>query len=322
MLFYILIASVFLCVSGVIFAATMLLGGNNEQINDRLETLTKNKGRGAAGQSNVEEASLLKSPLDDVPNMAEEFISRFLNLSAFIEQSGVKISVSQFLIMTAGLGAGAAFIYFALSPIKSITPVVFFVGAVLPFLFVWFKRRSRLKKFASQLPEALDLICQALRAGQSMPAGIQLVGQQMEDPIGPEFHRVFEQQNLGLSMEDSLKLMLDRIPNLDLQFFVTSVILQRQTGGDLAEILDKIAKLIRERFQIWGQIQSLTGEGRLSGAVLLALPPVLFLVMLRLNYDYITMLFEDPLGQKMLIFGIVMQILGAIAIKKIITIKV
>jgi tight adherence protein B len=144
----------------------------------------------------------------------------------------------------------------------------------------------------------------------------------MDEPIGPEFHRAFEQQNLGVSLENALKLMMDRIPNLDLQFFVTSVILQRQTGGDLAEILDKISKLIRERFQIWGQIQALTGEGRLSGIVLLALPPALFLMMLRLNYDYIMMLFEDPLGKKMLVFGIIMQILGAIAIKKIITIKV
>ena len=321
MMFYILLASVFICVSGVIFAATMLLGGNSEQINDRLETLTKNRGRGVAG-GKAEEASLLTSPLDDVPNVVEAFVSKFLNLSAFIEQSGVKISVSQFVMMSLGLGIGTSFLYVALSPIKAITPLVFACGAILPFMFVWFKRKRRMSKFAAQLPEALDLICQALRAGQSMPAGIQLVGQQMEDPIGPEFHRVFEQQNLGCSMEDSLTFMLDRIPNLDLQFFVTSVILQRQTGGDLAEILDKIAKLIRERFQIQGQIQSLTGEGRLSGVVLLGLPPVLFIVMLRLNYDYIMLLFSDPLGQKMLIFGIIMQILGAIAIKKIITIKV
>ncbi len=123
-------------------------------------------------------------------------------------------------------------------------------------------------------------------------------------------------------MEDSLNGMTERIPNLDLQFFATSVMLQRQTGGDLAEILDKIAKLIRERLQIWGQIQALTGEGRLSGIVLLALPPALFLVMLKLNYSYVMMLFEEPLGQKMLAVGIVMQLLGAVTIKKIITIKV
>jgi tight adherence protein B len=320
-MFYILIASVFICVSGLIFAASMLLKGDNEQINERLESLTKNKGRGAAKVSD-EPASLLKSPLDDVPNQIEQFVSRFLNLSAFIEQSGVNISVSQFVGATIGLGTVASFAYMATSPVKSLTPLVFLLAAALPFGFVWFKRRSRMKKFNAQLPEALDLICQALRAGQSMPAGIQLVGQQMDEPIGPEFHRAFEQQNLGISLEDSLKMMLERIPNLDLQFFVTSVILQRTTGGDLAEILDKIGRLIRERFQIWGQIQALTGEGRLSGIVLLALPPSLMLVMFRLNYDYIMMLFEDPFGQKMLIFGIIMQILGAIAIKKIITIKV
>ncbi len=320
-MFYLLIASVFLCVSGLIFAATMLLKGDNEQINDRLQSLTKNRGRGVS-RNEEKPTSLLKSPLDYVPGQIEAVISRFLNLSLFIEQSGVSITVSQFVGASVGLGIGLGFIYMASSPIKSIAPVVFLFGAVLPLGYVWFKRRRRMKKFAAQLPEALDLICQALRAGQSLPAGIQLVGQQMDDPIGPEFHRAFEQQNLGCALEDSLKLMLDRIPNLDLQFFVTSVILQRQTGGDLAEILDKIGRLIRERFQIWGQIQSLTGEGRLSGIVLLALPPALFLVMLRLNYDYIMMLFEDPLGHKMLAFGIVMQILGAISIKKIISIKV
>ena len=168
----------------------------------------------------------------------------------------------------------------------------------------------------------MDLIGQALRAGQSLPAGIQLVSTQMSEPVGPEFARAYEQQNLGIPLESSLLEMTERIPNLDLQFFSTAVILQRQTGGDLAEILDKISKLCRERFQIHGQIQALTGEGRLSGIVLLALPPLLFLTMLKLNYDYVMMLFNDPLGQKMLIFGIVMQIFGAIWIKKVITIKV
>ena len=319
-MFILLIASVFICVSGLIFAATMLMKNDNGQINDRLENLTMNRGR---GQSKLgEPASLLKSPLDDVPNQIEQFVAKFLNLKTFIEQSAVKISISQFVGLSIGLGVGLSLVYVALSPIPLAAPLVFIVGAVLPFVYVWFKRSSRMKKFNAQLPESLDLICQALRAGQSLPAGIQLVGQQVDEPLGPEFHKVFEQQNLGVSLEDSLKNMLDRMPNLDLQFFVTSVILQRQTGGDLAEILDKIARLIRERFQILGQIQALTGEGRLSGIVLLALPPALFLMMLKLNYDYITMLFEDPFGQKMLLFGIVMQFLGAIAIKKIITIKV
>jgi len=112
------------------------------------------------------------------------------------------------------------------------------------------------------------------------------------------------------------------VPNLDLRFFVTAVILQRQTGGDLAEILDKIGHLVRERFKIFGQIQALTGEGRLSGVVLLALPPVLFVVMYRLNPEYAMVLFTDPMGQKMLAVAVIMQFLGALVIKKIIDIKV
>ena len=134
--------------------------------------------------------------------------------------------------------------------------------------------------------------------------------------------RVFEEQNLGITLEEALEGMTDRVPNLDLKFFATAVVLQRQTGGDLAEILDKIGHLIRERFKIWGQIQALTGEGRLSGsrAVGFATRAVLCRCM-RLNSDYIMLLFRDPMGKKMMLFGIVTQLIGAIVIKKIVKIK-
>jgi tight adherence protein B len=144
----------------------------------------------------------------------------------------------------------------------------------------------------------------------------------MKAPIGVEFRRIFEEQNLGISLDESLQNMTDRVPNLDLRFFCTAVILQRQTGGDLAEILDKIGELVRERFRIWGQIQALTGEGRLSGIVLLALPPVLFATVWYLNPDYVMVLFTDPMGKKMLFGGVVLQILGALMIRKIVNIKV
>ena len=191
-----------------------------------------------------------------------------------------------------------------------------------PLLWVLLRRRRRLKKFGQQLPEALELISRALRAGHSLASGINLVSDEMVPPISQEFRRCYEAQNLGIPLDDALEDMCERVPNLDLRFFVTAIVLQRQTGGDLAEILDKIGSLIRERFQIWGQIQALTGEGRLSGIVLLALPPALFVVMYYLNPDYCTVLFTDPLGHKMLAAAVVMQIVGAIVIKKIISIKV
>ncbi len=249
-------------------------------------------------------------------------LPRFLNLSKLIDQSGLELTVSKFVFITAGLSGAAGVACFVFSPWKSLVPIAVLVAAIIPLFYVVLMRKRRLGKFDEQLPAALDLMCQALRAGQSLPAGIQLVGTQIPDPIGPEFHRAFEQQNLGVTMAESLRDMTERIPSLDLRFFATAVILQRQTGGDLAEILDKISGLTRQRFQIKGQIQALTGEGRISGIVLLGLPPVLFVVMLYLNYDYVMILFKDELGQKMLIAGIILQLVGAAAIKKIIDIKV
>ena len=321
MMMYILIGAIAIGIGGMIFAVSLLFQGDNDQIEERLASLTQNGGRGAS-KSEAAPASLLRSPLDDAPNMIEEFVNRFLNLRKFLEQTGKDISVSKFVIMSLGAGGVGAAVCFVLSPWKSVVPIAFLTLAVLPFIGLWWIRKKRLETFGSQLPAALDLMSQALRAGQSLPAGIQLVGTQISEPLGPEFHRAFEQQNLGMTMSDSLKEMTERIPNLDLRFFATAVILQRQTGGDLAEILDKISKLTRERFQIRGQIQALTGEGRISGVVLLGLPPILFAVMLKLNYDYVMMLFEDPLGQQMLIGALFLQFVGAFAIKKIIDIKV
>jgi tight adherence protein B len=155
-----------------------------------------------------------------------------------------------------------------------------------------------------------------------LAAGFSLVANEMSDPIGGEFGRAFEEQNLGKPLEEALEDLTKRVPNLDLKFFVTAIILQRQTGGDLAEILDKIGYLIRERFKIWGQVQALTGEGRLSGIVLLALPPVLFVVVYRMNPDYLSLLFTDDLGKKMLVGGVITQLFGALVIRKIVNIRV
>jgi tight adherence protein B len=225
------------------------------------------------------------------------------------------------LICGALAGAGlvlpaAAGMSMALAPIASL------VLTFSPIAWLLFRRKRRLRKFAAQLPEALELIARALRAGHSLASGFNLVADEMSDPIGGEFSRTFEEQNLGVPLDEALEDLTTRVPNLDLKFFSTAIILQRQTGGDLAEILDKIGYLVRERFKIWGQVQALTGEGRLSGIVLLALPPALFAVVYRMNPDYLMLLFTDELGKKMLIWGILMQLFGALVIRKIVNIRV
>ncbi|MGI9455542.1 MAG: type II secretion system F family protein, partial [Aeoliella sp.] len=238
------------------------------------------------------------------------------------EQAEATMSVATFLGLCAGLGLGSTFLCAYAGLNLALSPLVGLCFGMLPFFWLLFRRKSRFKKFAAQLPEALELVARALRAGHSLAAGFHLVSQESSDPIATEFGRVFEEQNLGIPFEEALENLTERIPNLDLKFFVTAVVLQRQTGGDLAEILDKIGSLIRERFKIWGQVQALTGEGRLSGIVLLALPPVLFVTVYRMNPDYLMLLFTDDLGKKMLIAGVVSQLVGALVIRKIVNIRV
>lgn len=285
---------------------------------DRLAVLT---GTGNPAAKGKKDTLVLSSPLDDVPNILENVFARFINLRTFLQQADVALTPSKFLIISFVVaGVGVVLVPVCRAPIY-FAPLGAIIG-IFPFMYVYFKRKSRLAKFAKLLPESLELISRALRAGHSLASGFRLVADEMPKPMSTEFGRCYEAQNLGQTLELAIEEMTERVPNLDLRFFATAVVLQRQTGGDLAEILDKIGYIVRERFKIYGQIQALTGEGRLSGVVLLALPPVLALVMLYLNPKYMMLLVTDPMGQQMLAGGIVMQVVGALVIRKIINIKV
>jgi tight adherence protein B len=300
--------------------AMLVLDRPSAKIEDRLQLLAGVTS--PAAKDFAKQATLLTEPLDSKPGLLETLASRFGDVDRLFAQADVQMTVSRMAAICAVLavaGMAAATIY-GMHP--GLLPLIGASLASVPVLWLLWRRRRRLKAFGVQLPEALDMLARALRSGQSLGAGFNMVAGEIPAPLGREFGRVFEEQNLGVSIEDSLDALTERIPNLDLRFFATAVILQRQTGGDLAEILDKIGRLIRERFQIWGQIQALTGEGRLSGIVLLALPVVLFFAMLRLNHDYVMVLFTDPMGKKLLIGAIILQVLGALIIRKIVNIKV
>lgn len=296
--------------------ATIFRSPVDTAMHDRLDMLAGKKTQAIA------DTSVLSRPLDDMPNALEEFVSNFFNVRRLLQQADLDMKTEKFIglcLACAGLGlllALATRIHVAL---YVVLPIGLFP---LPFAWVLLKRRKRMKLFTKQLPEALDMLGRALKAGHSLGAGFQMVASEIPEPLGTEFGRVFEEQNLGIALDESLQNMCDRIASLDLRFFVTAVILQRTTGGDLAEILEKIGTLIRERFKIYGQIQALTGEGRLSGTVLLAMPPVLMIVMMFLNYEYVMLLFNTTIGNKMLAGACLMQLVGALVIKKIINIKV
>jgi len=296
-------------------------GEQDKDVEQRLDVLTGH-GSSSAKKALLREGGVLADSLDNGSSFVQAMLSRFNRLRLLFEQADTTLTPSRFFLISSGLAVFGGFATMICGFPAVATPLGSLCMAAMPLLWLMWRRKQRMKTFAAQLPDALELVARALRAGHSLASGFNLVRDEMPLPIGKEFGRVFEEQNLGVTLDDSLNSLTDRVPNLDLKFFSTAVVLQRQTGGDLAEILDKIGYIVRERFKIWGQVQALTGEGRLSGVVLLALPPVLFITVYRLNPGYIMSLFTDPMGTKMLTFAIIMQLLGALVIRKIINIKV
>jgi tight adherence protein B len=293
---------------------------NASRAEDRLDVLAGLKAPESDSRGIVKEDMMKLS--QGAMGLLGRLTSRFGNWNLFFEQADSPISFETFLLLSAGmsfLGVGAAVIGRAPIPLY---PVCGLVTASFPLMWLSMRRKSRFKAFGKQMPDAMELIARALRSGHSLASGLHVVVEEMPNPVSYEFRIAYEQQNLGIPIEQSLKNMIKRMPNLDLKFFVTAVAIQRQSGGDLAEILDKIGYVIRERFKILGTVQALTGEGRLSGTVLMALPIAIFFAVYYLNPDYVMLLFTTPLGKKMIAAGVVLQILGAVCIKKIIDIKV
>ncbi len=307
-------------VGGALFAImTVVLGGGDDgRAGERLDVLV---GRGSRKDSSAD--MLLQDALKavDKKNILDQLTPEAFNLTKVIEQADANVKPSSLF----GIGLLAGFLGGLVSAALVnvfVAPVIAMICFSSPFLWLFWKRASRLKAFGAQLPDAMELVARALRAGHSLAAGLHVVAEEMPAPISKEFGRVYEEQNLGIPLEEALKGMCERVPNLDLRFFVTSVAIQRQTGGDLAEILDRIGHVIRERFKILGQVKALTAEGRLSGIVLIALPIGLFLLMLWMKPDYIRLLWTDDMGIKMSIGAIVLMLIGSYAIKKIVDIKV
>ncbi len=196
------------------------------------------------------------------------------------------------------------------------------LGLLIPYKVLARKRKRRFQKFERQLPDALDLLARGLRAGHAFPSGLQQVAKEMPDPLGTEFLRTFTEFTHGLDLNSALLGLCHRIELRDLKFFTTAVLIQRETGGNLTEILEKISVLIRERFKLRNQIGALTAEGRLSGLILLLLPPVLVVLLMVINPEYESQLFRDPTGRVMCGVAVGFQLLGMWAIHKIVNIKV
>jgi len=311
----------FVGVAGVIGAVVMLVGSkDNGSVENRLAILAGKKAPDQ--QVSVSREMLMREGMSGLAGWMSQLMERFGNVRLLFVQADLPMKPETFAAIVAGCTLGGAAVAIVTNLPVPLVPVVAIAVGILPMAWLLWRRKRRFAKFASQMPGAMELIARALRSGHSLASGMHVVCSEMQEPISKEFNIAYEEQNLGIPIDQSLKNMYKRMPNLDFKFFATAVVIQRQCGGDLAEILDKISHIIRERFRILGQVQALTGEGRISGIVLMLLPVALFFAVLYLNPEYVMTLFTDELGRKMIAVAVFLQVLGAITIKKIIQIKV
>jgi len=270
----------------------------------------------------VASSVLKKEILEQQKRKKRRFSLRMDALASLCERSGTGMKPNIFVFMTAGMaaaGAGATFLANRSIPSAVAAGIVL---ALVPYVHLKLKARKRIRLLTEQFPDALELLTNTLRAGQAFTTGLLTVAEEMPEPIATEFRITFEEQNYGVGMSEALIHLSERVGTMDMDFFVTAVNIQRETGGNLAEILDNLGRTIRQRFKILGHIRTLTAQGRLSGFIIGLMPAGLCVLLTILNPDYMGQMFSSSLGQTLLGASVGMQILGFLWINKIVKIKV
>jgi len=279
----------------------------------------------AAGGGGAETSILKQRMLSDSPPLQRMLLGlpRIHELDKILQQSGSNWSVAFFLGLTLLVAIGA---FFAANLIPllhwSFAMLIAGCAALLPFLYVLRKRARRMQKIVEQLPDALDFISRALKAGHAFPSGLQMVGEETQEPIAGEFRIVHDEINFGVAVPTALANLASRVPIPDMRHFVIAVLIQRETGGNLTELLANIGKLIRERLKLLMKVRVLSAEGRLSAVILCALPPAVAGMINLINPKFMSVLWTDPMGLKMVYTALVMMAIGALWMRKIIRIRV
>jgi tight adherence protein B len=244
------------------------------------------------------------------------------DLQRLILHSGSKSSVGSFAAASAGLAVSMGFLMHIFGGLIPLITVASVAGGAVPYAFLRFQKSRRLKAFNTALPDGIELMARALRAGHSMSSSIEIIAEQSVQPLASEFETVYQQQKFGIPFRDALLEMGGRVPSKDLHFLITAVLVQKETGGDLTEILDRTTHVIRERVRIEGEVRTHTAQGRLTGWILSLLPVIMLGLINVVTPGYSYILFHDPLGQKMLYAGVALIIVGSLIIRKIVDIEV
>ena len=304
---------IFLLISG------LLTRRDTAKMRDRLLARVPTERPSAAGQ-----------PLFQAEEADKKLINRVLSglkldvrLKNFIEQAGLRWSSGRTALAMLVLGIGTFDLFWYLLPYFKIGAfAAAAVTGVSPLVYLWRRGARRMSKFEEQFPDALEFVARSMRAGHAFSVSLEMLHQEFVDPLGGEFRRTFDEQNLGLPIDVALQKLGNRVPMLDVRFFVSAVLLQKRTGGNLAEILDKLAGLIRERFKLRRQIRTISAQGRISGLVLCLIPIVVGSIMMFVNPEHMRFFVDDPSGTWMAGLALGFQVLGFIVIRKIVNIEV
>jgi tight adherence protein B len=242
-------------------------------------------------------------------------------IDRLIVESGLKLTVGTLVLLMVVVGLAGMVLCWMLTHFLFVAIIVGLALATLPYFYVKRKRTVRLRTFEEQFPEAIDLISRALRAGHALTTGLGMVPDEIPPPVGEEFRRLYDEQNFGMSLADALRAMAKRVPVLDARFFVTAVLTQRESGGNLSEVLDNLASVMRERFKLKRQIRVISAHGRISAWVLACLPPALAGVLFMLSPDFMRILWEEPMGVKLVLIAVALQIVGTFIITRLVKIE-
>ncbi|MDR4469962.1 MAG: type II secretion system F family protein [Nitrospira sp.] len=265
-----------------------------------------------------------KELLSEIPWL-NDLLKKARKLQAFKvlhQQADCRASLGLFVLGAIGLALSGFLLVLSMRQTLALASLLAVLLGAIPYAYLLWLKQQRLAMFERQLPEALELVSRALRAGHAFSVGLKMVGEEAADPIGKEFRRVFDEVSMGVALPQALENMTHRVDSVDLRFFITSVLVQRETGGNLAEIIDSLAALIRQRFELQLRVKALSAEGRISAIVLFGLPIVVGLALFKMNPDYMGLLFTDPIGQKLFSLGSIMMVVGAVVMKRMVAIKV
>jgi len=314
---------VLVVVAGATFAVFWLIERRNSRARILKERLSAE--RKPPERTGEEELALLRDEqLSEIPVLDSLLrrSSRVSDLQKMLAQADMSMRAGNFLGISALAGVAATILAYGVSKRVEVAWIALLIGFVIPYSYASIRRNKRFEKFEELFPEAIDTLARAVRAGHAFTTALEMITAEVSEPVAGEFRQLYEEQKYGMPVRDALMNLTDRMPLVDVKFFVTAVMLQRETGGNLAEILDNLSYVIRERFKIQRQVRVYTAQGRLTMALLMGMPPIIVTAMLLLNPGFIRPLFADPIGHFLLVAGITLQTIGYFVIRRIIRIQV